>query len=576
MAERKRLKSAISSTSAKRGELILQEGAEAWGDWIDPRDRFFDAAEIVGWGSRTFPTGRMDDRRNGRNVPVYSTEYDLDEIRAAGRFLLDSSPHAIGIVGALVNYTFGKSGFTYSAKAEPKKSKGMDVSQIVVAVQEVIDEFLDLNDWQGDKEKEIFRRAIRDGELFVGLWDCKHGICETRVIDPEQIRDPGRKVEGYDSSFGVVTDEDDIERVHGYAIKWDVNRPTADDFMDACDVAHLKRNVDSKLKRGISDFFAVESNIMDARKLLTSAVRGAGVQAAIPFVRQHAAGTTQAQVETMRSGNATGAQSVTDRRGINRTTYQQSYRPGTVLDVPKGMEYLGSPMANGEAARSYIEVLQAGLRSIGTRWNAPEYLISGDASNANYSSTMVAESPFVKAIESEQGTLSKFFLRILWRVIGWACQCGRIPVPFRDVKRVVQISIGCPDVAVRDREKETNRRKVLVDGGIMSKKTWATEEDLDFEEEQANGALEKVEPPPMLSGGGFGGGGFGGNSGNEGGFGGQDGQNQQQQNQQPPTREDANAKVAESAVRAALESVRTTEEAVAVLRSLAESEKTKQ
>ena len=49
--------------------------------------------------------------------------------------------------------------------------------------------------------------------------------------------------------------------------------------------------------------------------------------------------------------------------------------------------------------------IQAELRAIGSALAMPEYMISGDSSNANYASTMVAEGPAVKTFEEMQADL---------------------------------------------------------------------------------------------------------------------------------------------------------------------------
>ena len=50
----------------------------------------------------------------------------------------------------------------------------------------------------------------------------------------------------------------------------------------------------------------------------------------------------------------------------------------------------------------HVQIVQAGLRALGNRWDMPEYMISGDSSNANYASTLVSGAPFVTGIEWEQ------------------------------------------------------------------------------------------------------------------------------------------------------------------------------
>jgi hypothetical protein len=63
-------------------------------------------------------------------------------------------------------------------------------------------------------------------------------------------------------------------------------------------------------------------------------------------------------------------------------------RPGTILDVLGDTDYQFP--ASGLDAGRYVTVLQAELRAIASRLVMPEFMLTSDASNANYSSTMVA------------------------------------------------------------------------------------------------------------------------------------------------------------------------------------------
>jgi hypothetical protein len=228
-------------------------------------------------------------------------------------------------------------------------------------------------------------------------------------------------------------------------------------------------------------------------------IKGGSIQASIAYIVEHAPGVTQGQIENLRTNNATLKYDQTYQTGT-QTNYQKQLKAGQRLDVGKGQVYKGSPLASGEAANAYVTILQAGLRSIGSRWCMPEYMISGDASNANYSSTMVAESPFVRNCEVEQAFYKRRFLRIIWAAVRIAADAGRIEgFQFEQVKRLVEIQVECPPVAARKAKEETERNKLLKEAGIISDKTFAGREGLDYEQEQANIAVQpKPEPPPML------------------------------------------------------------------------------
>lgn len=470
----------------------------AWGELIDPRERLWDDPKFSGtYGYNVFSTGRPEDRFGGKLRPIYETESDLDDIRAAARLLTDTSAAAIGALLNLTNFVIGP-GFVYTAQPEPR----MDTPrELVVAVQRVLDEFLDDNDWCGDLERELFRRSRRDGEFFLATYNVQ-GQCQVRIVDPERIREPRRSdwADGRKCSFGIEVNDEDIEHVLGYYVQWDDDGYQLD-YLPRERVEHCRLNVDRNIKRGISDFFAIDPDLQSAKTLLRNTVKGASVQAAIAYIVQHATGTTASQIQAIQQTNATLRWNETDSVS-SKTRYQQTLKPGTRLDVSKGMEYKGSPLASGEAANAYVAILQASLRSIGVRWAMPEYMISGDASNANYSSTMVAESPFVRNCEVEQAFYRRRFARVIWKAIRFACDAGRfrkiIGDDFELLQSLIDVNIEPPNVAVRDATQETTRRKLMVDGGILSQKTWAAQEGLDYEQEQVNGAT-KAGPPPQFA-----------------------------------------------------------------------------
>ena len=99
-------------------------------------------------------------------------------------------------------------------------------------------------------------------------------------------------------------------------------------------------------------------------------------------------------------------------------------------------------------AASYVAVLQAELRAIAARLVMPEFMFTSDASNANYSSTMVAEGPAVKMFDRLQRDMIEDDIELLFRVVGHAVVAGRLPA---DALSAVDIRAIAPTLAVRDR-----------------------------------------------------------------------------------------------------------------------------
>lgn len=462
---------------------------EAWGDLIDPYDY---ARGEPDYRSSLMPFVGAGSRDQGRNLPIVQTEQDISRMRAVGRFIADSTPTGKCVLLNLKNFILGK-----GIGCQVVKAKNQDTEpSILAAVQCVVDQFIDDNDWEGDLDRELFGRDVRDGEWLLALFHVGGGRVAARVIEPDQLTEPtnAREIEDHysipgpcDWTFGVCTDAGDVQQVHGYYVRW--NASGSDwDYLPASQVEHSKRNVDRNVKRGISDFYAVQQHLEDAEKLLRNTRKGAAIQAAIAFIREHVQGTTQSQVEGLRNSLATRTVQRTNDNGSTSNRYITRYEPGTVLDVPNGQQYKPSPLA-GDAAPEFIAIHQAVLRSAGSNWCMPEYMVTGDASNAAYASTMVAESPFVKNCESEQSRWCKKFRRVLWKALKIAADAGRfdsLGVTFDELESLVELKIEPPRVAVRDANKETEQREKLAAAKVLSRQTWAAQENLDYDEEQAN------------------------------------------------------------------------------------------
>jgi hypothetical protein len=118
----------------------------------------------------------------------------------------------------------------------------------------------------------------------------------------------------------------------------------------------------------------------------------------------------------------------------------------------------------------------------------PEYMISGDASNANYASTMIAESPFVKAREADQRFFVSRFRRIFRKVLAIAAHAGRFEqFGINDVDRLlwfVELQIVPPTVATRDELATAQAAAVYKQLGVLSNRTIAAKAGEDYETER--------------------------------------------------------------------------------------------
>ena len=130
-----------------------------------------------------------------------------------------------------------------------------------------------------------------------------------------------------------------------------------------------------------------------------------------------------------------------------------------------------------------MTILQAELRAIASRLVMPEFMLTSDASNANFASTMVAEAPALRMFARLQADLVSDDLKVMWRVIENAVAAGRLPA---EVPEAVEIQAAPPTLEVRDALKEAQAFRVEYQSGILSPQTWSQRRGLDYDQEQAN------------------------------------------------------------------------------------------
>jgi capsid protein len=157
------------------------------------------------------------------------------------------------------------------------------------------------------------------------------------------------------------------------------------------------------------------------------------------------------------------------------------YGPGTILDAHANIEY-DFPAANIDAA-NFVAVLQAELRAVASRLVMPEFMLTSDASNANYSSTMVAEGPAIRMFARLQAEQVCDDLEVIWRAVNTAVAAGKLPA---EAPALVNIQAAPPSLVVLDQLKEAQRFKIENAAGILSPQTWSQRDGLDYDQEQAN------------------------------------------------------------------------------------------
>jgi len=422
---------------------------DLWDLFVDPRDAYRDPdgtrwqrLSLSGGG----PGGGFDERQ-------------LAEFRDECRLLAATNEFAINGHENRINYIVG-AGHRYRAAPRPGRDAG---PALLAAVQEVIDQFVAENDWRR-RQQEIVRRLDRDGECFLRLFPQWDGVAKVRFIEPEQVAAPPDRAADEQARFGILAAPDDAETPLGFYVDGRL--------IDAQWVQHRKANVDANAKRGLPLFLPVRKNLRRAEKLLRNMSVVSEIQSAIAIIRKH-------------NTNAMGldqflAQSAEPASGPQRPAAPLfHYAPGTILDAGAGTQY-EFPAAGIDAAR-FVAVLQAELRAIASRLVMPEFMLTSDASNANYASTMVAEGPAVRMFERLQHDLMADDCALLTRVLRLAVAAERLPP---ETLRLITVAAFAPGLASRDRLRDAQADRILVAAGAMSVETMAVRHGLDPRHEQ--------------------------------------------------------------------------------------------
>ena len=491
-------------------------------DWVNRLDYlpsgygFGNAILDMGYSAHT---SNIADRYQGKDEPFIVTELDMARSRGMARLVTTINCPGVGIGENLQNYII-KRGYTHTAgdKKGAETPKGL-----ISAVQDTIDDFLDLNHFQCDLDRELLWRDHRDGEFFVTFFPQKNGQTKIRTVEPDQVVDPGAPPFSEQELWerwnvqvdvasnwrlGVHTPDHDVQHRFGYSVRWEPNGDW--DYVPAGFMVHSKRNTDRAVKRGLSDFYPAWNWLLKEARLLDNTSEGAARLAAIAYIVQHAT-STQTEVESFRRAAADFQMDLTTQGGT-KTIYRENRMPGEVLDVPLGQEYKAGPTGH-ERGSAFLEITQGILRQVATRFCMTEGMISGDDSNNNLASMVEAGSRFYNFAEACQGRMQARFQDIIWKAVYFAWRHFRYKRfgfypggrSFWELKRTVTVTSEPPDIDPKGKLERTEHRQILANAGVLSKKTWMGQEKLDHEEEFQNledeASMPGAEGPTGMPGG---------------------------------------------------------------------------
>lgn len=476
---------------------IREATCELDGDWSPVGSGNAPATYTGGLPIRSRRITSLWDRDDGRYHPYYEHEYQLRAQRSVCRQLGTFTAVAVGAMQALQVYVMGGE---WDYEVVPRYGQEVPAG-FIDEVQRVVDELLEKNSFIGGLDNEVHDASREDGDSLVAMYAAPDGLCDMRRIDADNLRAPDSSANldrwlgtdwrtpannpAFSWSFGVLTGWDDrMKRIDharslGYHVVYDETGREYDflpswpmqggDLADRC--GHLvKRNTPAAAKRGISDYFPVITDLEREDKLNTNLSVGAAALAAIAWIEEMPAGTTRDQAESSLSNaidDFSRAIALNKKPGDTRTV--QNLRPGSVPKVSAGRVYHEGPLGQGRSP-IYIAVRQAIVRRIETRWLMPEYIITADASNANYASTLVSGTPFIKAREGEQNGYKCDFREIMFKALKFAHDAGRFRrfvSTWQAFMELVDLTVTPPPIASEDKKTMLEEKFGIYDRGAM-------------------------------------------------------------------------------------------------------------
>ena len=395
-------------------------------------------------------------------------ESERTDLRGKARHLVQTNPYARNILRLLEVYVAGPG---LKAVMAPRQSAAD--RDLLKQAERLWADFLSRN-CRHFSYRESARRTWRDGESFLRLFAMPEWPPTVRYVDPESI---GPDADRPDSQ-GIITDPDDVETVWSY-LRIDAASDELAEEIPAEEILHTKIGVDSNEKRGVTIFAPVLDSLACFERWMDTELQARKLQASLVLWRKVQGSPSQVS----QFADQAASSSVNDPYGIQR---KERYRPGTIVTTSPGtdLQFLQPKTNFGDA----VPLGRLVLLSIAAGAGVPEYMLSSDASNGNFASTMVAEGPAVKLFESEQQFFSGEFAR-LWRwVMNEAVRLGLLPGDFFEQ---VALQWSFPQLVSRDRSKERKTDAELAKAEILSRSEVARRDGVDPSTMQAEIAAEK-------------------------------------------------------------------------------------
>lgn len=406
------------------------------------------------------------------------TEQTRVDTRTQARELTRSNPYACNILRLLEVYVAGP-GLKLVHQLRDQRSDDPSLEELLRLADRLWADFLTRNE-RHYSFREHARRAWRDGECLIRKFSHVAWPPDVRFVDPETIG-PTRE---HPESQGILTDEDDVETPLWY-LRIEPGTDTLLEQIDARDVLHTRMGVDSNQKRGVTILTPVLESLACFKAWSETELAARKLQSSIVLWRKVAGGSAGSAASF-----ATDS-AIEDFRDPSIPTTR--LQPGSVLTTGNSTEIqFLQPDTN------YADAVPLGrllLLNAAAGSGLPEFMLTSDASNASYASTMIAEGPAVKMFQAQQQLFAQEFTR-LWRwTMRNAIASGLLPPDF--LQQIV--AKWCfPELVNRDRPRERHVDTRMVQANIISRAEVARREGVDpevMQRELENELPRRATPP---------------------------------------------------------------------------------
>ena len=403
-------------------------------------------------------------------------DQDRQCARDQARRLVDENPYARNAMTLYRNYVIGV-GMKQRVKAKPQcgaeLAEGLRPSRVAF-IQSLWEEFLEANDWEAGNRKdwEFCQRTWRDGECFLRLFRQPTWPPRVHFVDPEQVAaDPQTGL----PTHGIATTPGNVEEPISYRVAGDAQSV---EIVEGGLMLHTKIGVDGNVKRGASLFLPVIDTLKRFQSWLDVELIQRKVASSIVLVRKHhqnypggLAGFADEAACTpgaYASGLANGASGLASRK--------LKLQPGTIIDAQGfDLQFL-SPNTHFDDASLLGRML---LLTISAGLGLPEFMLASDASNANYSSTLVAEAPAVRCFATWQSFFIGQWRKLFAMVSREAVRLGLLTAA---EARQVELELTPQPLAVRNRLEEAQASAIYFDRGALSRQELARRDFADPEQ----------------------------------------------------------------------------------------------